>query len=120
MGAMEIWSSPAGYEELSGGAERDGGADPIARELEEGEGPLLPRAGLPPREGVGGRGAERGRAGPARWVGGVGVSPPGGCRRLSRPCVPPPRCGVRGGAPARSAPSQGSRCPVPWGSPGSP
>lgn len=34
---MEIWSSPAAYDELNGNAER-GGADPIARELEEGEG----------------------------------------------------------------------------------
>ncbi|KAM6368649.1 LOW QUALITY PROTEIN: huntingtin-associated protein 1 [Pluvialis apricaria] len=32
---MEIWSSPAGYDELTGNAERGGGADPIARELEE-------------------------------------------------------------------------------------
>ncbi|XP_051496170.1 huntingtin-associated protein 1 isoform X2 [Apus apus] len=32
---MEIWSSPAAYDELSGSAERDGSADPIARELEE-------------------------------------------------------------------------------------
>ncbi|XP_075027727.1 huntingtin-associated protein 1 [Calonectris borealis] len=32
---MEIWSSPAAYDELNGNAERDGGADPIARELEE-------------------------------------------------------------------------------------
>ncbi|KAK4808705.1 hypothetical protein QYF61_020194 [Mycteria americana] len=32
---MEIWSSPAAYDELSGNAERGGGADPIARELEE-------------------------------------------------------------------------------------
>ncbi|XP_068274745.1 huntingtin-associated protein 1 [Nyctibius grandis] len=32
---MEIWSSPAAYDELNGNAERGGGADPIARELEE-------------------------------------------------------------------------------------
>ncbi|XP_074705533.1 huntingtin-associated protein 1 isoform X2 [Strix aluco] len=32
---MEIWSSPAAYEEPSGKAERGGGTDPIARELEE-------------------------------------------------------------------------------------
>ncbi|KAM6333941.1 huntingtin-associated protein 1 [Alca torda] len=32
---MEMWSSPAGYDELNGNAERGGGADPIARELEE-------------------------------------------------------------------------------------
>ncbi|XP_074783153.1 huntingtin-associated protein 1 [Athene noctua] len=32
---MEIWSSPAAYEEPSGAAERGGGPDPIARELEE-------------------------------------------------------------------------------------
>ncbi|XP_074019126.1 huntingtin-associated protein 1 [Numenius arquata] len=32
---MEIWSSPAGYDELNGNAEPGGGADPIARELEE-------------------------------------------------------------------------------------
>ncbi|XP_075299610.1 huntingtin-associated protein 1 [Opisthocomus hoazin] len=32
---MEIWSSPAGYDERSGSAERGGGADPITRELEE-------------------------------------------------------------------------------------
>ncbi|KAM6312168.1 huntingtin-associated protein 1 [Podargus strigoides] len=31
---MEVWSSPAAFEELSGQAER-GGGDPIARELEE-------------------------------------------------------------------------------------
>ncbi|XP_071306874.1 huntingtin-associated protein 1 isoform X2 [Agelaius tricolor] len=35
LGAMEIWSSPAAYDELNGNAERGGGADPIARELEE-------------------------------------------------------------------------------------
>lgn len=35
---MEIWSSPTAYDELNGNAERGGGADPIARELEEGEG----------------------------------------------------------------------------------
>lgn len=38
---MEIWSSPAAYDELNGNGERGGGgggADPIARELEEGEG----------------------------------------------------------------------------------
>lgn len=35
---MEIWSSPAAYDELNGNAERGGGADPIARELEEGGG----------------------------------------------------------------------------------
>lgn len=36
---MEIWSSPAAYDELNGNAEPGGGgADPIARELEEGEG----------------------------------------------------------------------------------
>lgn len=38
LGTMEIWSSPAAYDELNGNAERGGGADPIARELEEGEG----------------------------------------------------------------------------------
>ncbi|XP_066061292.1 huntingtin-associated protein 1 isoform X2 [Chamaea fasciata] len=32
---MEIWSSPTAYDELNGNAERGGGADPIARELEE-------------------------------------------------------------------------------------
>ncbi|XP_068775457.1 huntingtin-associated protein 1 isoform X2 [Struthio camelus] len=32
---MEIWSSPAAYDELNGNAEPGGGADPIARELEE-------------------------------------------------------------------------------------
>ncbi|KAM4645421.1 huntingtin-associated protein 1 [Amazona ochrocephala] len=32
---MEIWSSPAAYEERNGSAERGGGPDPIARELEE-------------------------------------------------------------------------------------
>ncbi|XP_071584723.1 huntingtin-associated protein 1 isoform X1 [Heliangelus exortis] len=32
---MEIWSSPAAYDELNGTSERDSGADPIARELEE-------------------------------------------------------------------------------------
>ncbi|XP_072212614.1 huntingtin-associated protein 1 isoform X2 [Excalfactoria chinensis] len=32
---MEIWSSPAAYDELNGNAERGGGGDPIARELEE-------------------------------------------------------------------------------------
>nr|XP_047909167.1 huntingtin-associated protein 1 isoform X1 [Anser cygnoides] len=32
---MEIWSSPAAYDELNGNAERGGDADPIARELEE-------------------------------------------------------------------------------------
>ncbi|KAM6238648.1 huntingtin-associated protein 1 [Porphyrio hochstetteri] len=32
---MEIWSSPAACDELNGNAERGGGADPIARELEE-------------------------------------------------------------------------------------
>ncbi|XP_061199122.1 huntingtin-associated protein 1 isoform X2 [Neopsephotus bourkii] len=32
---MEIWSSPAAYDERSGSAERGGGTDPIARELEE-------------------------------------------------------------------------------------
>ncbi|XP_005059789.1 PREDICTED: huntingtin-associated protein 1 isoform X1 [Ficedula albicollis] len=35
LGTMEIWSSPAAYDELNGNAERGGGADPIARELEE-------------------------------------------------------------------------------------
>lgn len=38
LGTMEIWSSPAAYDELNGNAERGGDADPIARELEEGEG----------------------------------------------------------------------------------
>lgn len=88
---MEIWSSPAGYEELSGGAERDGGgADPIARELEEGEGPLLPRAGVPQREGVGGRGA-----GPVRR-GGWGVSgslPPVGAVAFPVRAFPLPAAG---------------------------
>ncbi|XP_065555090.1 huntingtin-associated protein 1 isoform X2 [Lathamus discolor] len=32
---MEIWSSPAAYDERNGSAERGGGTDPIARELEE-------------------------------------------------------------------------------------
>ncbi|KAM6108080.1 LOW QUALITY PROTEIN: huntingtin-associated protein 1 [Pterocles gutturalis] len=32
---MEIWSSPPAYDELKGDAEGGGGADPIARELEE-------------------------------------------------------------------------------------
>ncbi|XP_055645794.1 huntingtin-associated protein 1 isoform X1 [Falco peregrinus] len=32
---MEIWSSPAAYDELNGSAERGAGADPLARELEE-------------------------------------------------------------------------------------
>ncbi|XP_033926075.1 huntingtin-associated protein 1 [Melopsittacus undulatus] len=32
---MEIWSSPAAYEERSGSTERTGDTDPIARELEE-------------------------------------------------------------------------------------
>ncbi|KAJ7414948.1 hypothetical protein BTVI_39815 [Pitangus sulphuratus] len=32
---MEIWSSPAAYDELNGNAECGGDADPIARELEE-------------------------------------------------------------------------------------
>ncbi|XP_068516847.1 huntingtin-associated protein 1 isoform X2 [Anas acuta] len=35
LGTMEIWSSPAAYDELNGNAERGGDADPIARELEE-------------------------------------------------------------------------------------
>lgn len=47
---MEIWSSPAAYDELNGNAERGGGADPIARELEEGgSGP----GGVRGRGGVG-------------------------------------------------------------------
>uniref|UniRef100_A0A8C4XL65 Huntingtin-associated protein 1 n=1 Tax=Falco tinnunculus TaxID=100819 RepID=A0A8C4XL65_FALTI len=35
LGTMEIWSSPAAYDELNGNAERGAGADPLARELEE-------------------------------------------------------------------------------------
>lgn len=57
---MEIWSSPAAYDELNGNAERGGGADPIARELEEGGG-ARGCGGAGAALGVRGRGLPRSR-----------------------------------------------------------
>lgn len=107
LGAMEIWSSPAAYDELNGNAERGGGGgDPITRELEEGgtgtgtgtgPGPVVPGergcggSGLSPRAG--------GRGGP-------GSLPRAGAVPLPVRAGPPPRRGAR-------SPSPGSQSSVP-------
>lgn len=111
---MEIWSSPAAYDELNGNAERGGGADPIARELEEGEGgPGGPAPGMgigmrlqqcwaPPglvrsSQGLAGAGAGPERSGPGSrrgrgWSGAVRAgSSLGRCRLFPTCAFPQPR-----------------------------
>lgn len=139
LGAMEIWSSPAAYDELNGNAERGGGADPIARELEEGEGRRgwsRPGDGDEDEDGGededgdgNGDAAAAGLGSPRGWPGaaGVGVSlGPGLVRRgqgrgfpsggaVRSPPVPP----LNPGLPRRTL-SRGCRRPAPWGPAGSP
>lgn len=112
LGAMEIWSSPAAYDELNGNAERGGGGgDPITRELEEGGGGGRgrdPARLCPGSAAAAGPGSLRGRGG----GGGRGLSP----GRVPSPSpsvrVPLPAAGRAAPAPARRAPSL-----VPWGPP---
>lgn len=119
---MEIWSSPAAYDELNGNAER-GGADPIARELEEGEGGSGgPASRMGMEKGMGMRQNELPPelvwSGGGRGLPGAGAGPERSGPGSPLVCSPPVRS-LGPGLPRRPL-AQGFPFLIPWGLPGSP